>query len=112
MVLFLSIEIKFHSHPFILLLLLICFTASFSTDFEWSYPACWETSRLKSQISLKSTSSQKLYDKLIVIGDIHGNWNGLMEVLDHAGLVVPHQCEWTNISESVLLVQTGKHIVV
>jgi hypothetical protein len=74
--------------------------------FDWNYPACWETTRLKAASVLPQHSK---YDKMIVIGDIHGNWNGLMEVLGHAGLINAgsNQCEWRKSGESVLLVQTG-----
>ena len=81
--------------------------------FEWNYPACWETSNLKAAAFVQPhhPNSSSNYDKMIVVGDIHGNWNGLMEVLAHAGLIDTGsklQCAWREKNgESVLLIQTG-----
>lgn len=65
-------------------------------------------------MKLAATASQAYlhassFTRLVVVGDIHGNWKGLMEDLSHAGLTVPGQCVWrqSDGSDSVLLVQTG-----
>jgi hypothetical protein len=92
----------------VLLLFYICpngylFRAS-AEFFQWNYPACWETSHLKAAPALPLPSN---YHKMVVIGDIHGNWNGLLENLEHAGLIMAKQCEWKRGLERVLLVQTG-----
>lgn len=101
----------------LLLLLLFCIGPNALLQaspefFEWNYPACWETNHLKAAASAPSDHSNSNYfDKMIVIGDIHGNWNGFMEVLMHAGLIdagSKQKCEWREKKgDSVLLVQTG-----
>ena len=75
---------------------------------EWNkhYPACWETSYMK---AASPASQNRKFDKAVVVGDIHGNWNGLIEVLSHAGVINKgsKQCEWKNNGDSILLIQTG-----
>lgn len=47
-------------------------------------------------------------DRVVVIGDVHGEQRGLMEVLFRANLTAhPDSCEWRATSERVLLVQMG-----
>lgn len=57
--------------------------------------------------AFRSSTANHVYDKMVVIGDIHGQWHGLMELLGHSGLIVSQECVWRESSESVLLVQTG-----
>ena len=56
-----------------------------------------------------STNTSSIYfDRIIVVGDVHGDLNGLLEVLFHANLTSsPDSCSWKPQTSSVLLVQMG-----
>lgn len=48
------------------------------------------------------------FDRVVMIGDIHGSYNGLIDILHASGIVsAPNTCEWVVQDTSLLLVQTG-----
>ena len=48
------------------------------------------------------------YHKIIAIGDVHGSYSGLLEVMYEAGLVIsPENCDWKPQGQPTLFVQMG-----
>lgn len=78
-------------------------------------PGCWQTSRLKGNIERNEVS--RSFDRIVVVGDVHGCLTGLLEVLQKAKVLAEHVppdvgCIWRNQVEEgsegrVLLIQTG-----
>ena len=68
-------------------------------------PACFTISRLK------GTTSFPLFNEninhIIVIGDIHGNFNGLLENLNHANITKASVCDWLEETKNTLFIQVG-----
>jgi hypothetical protein len=65
--------------------------------------ACWESKLLKG-----IPANYSFFERLVVFGDIHGSWDGMLEILHSSGLIVSiDDCEWKSDIHSVLLVQTG-----
>jgi hypothetical protein len=75
--------------------------------YPWDFPGCWNGSKLK---SMNSNDMTIPFDRIVVIGDIHGNWNGMMRILHNAGIVSGiDECSWKVSSpvSAILLIQTG-----
>lgn len=82
-------------------------------DELWEFPACWESNRLKGRNTEASRSFQFNFDRIVIIGDIHGDFKGLHEILSYTGILNRHvddgfNCNWNNnTSKKFLLIQTG-----
>jgi len=74
-------------------------------------PGCRAISRLKgspsSSLLLQSLSSDHI-DNIIVIGDVHGEYDGLLENLYAANITKDRNvCEWNNVTRNNLFIQIG-----
>jgi len=48
------------------------------------------------------------FDRVVMIGDIHGSYNGLTDILYASGVTTsPNSCLWVPQDKPLLLVQTG-----
>lgn len=71
-----------------------------------SIPACRAISRLKGSASFQSDTNN--INSIIVIGDVHGEYNGLLENLYYANITKDRtSCEWKDEATRTLLVQVG-----
>ena len=76
----------------------------FSRD---TVPSCHAASRLKGGYNLTNSDG---FERIVVVGDIHGAFSGLKEVLYNAGVVSVASgdtCVWKNQPSRTLVVQMG-----
>lgn len=82
-------------------------------------PACWQSSRLKGNSGISPEKLAYQYDKVVVLGDVHGDLSGMLEVLQEANVIMPYMnhsdaspsslleaCQW-NVQAHILLIQMG-----
>ena len=88
------------------------------------FPACFPLNSTNES----STIQPRVHaSRIVAVGDVHGNYQGLLDVLTHAGIINTissttatstainstsqnqhqYECEWANQREPVLLVQVG-----
>jgi len=102
----------------ILLLLLVSVTCQNTKD-GWdmyhensitdisSIPACRAISLLQGSSSLESSDDNE-FKSIIVIGDVHGEYDGLLENLYNANITKDRStCDWKEETNRTLLVQVG-----
>ena len=80
--------------------------------FSASFPGCWQSNRLKGRAGHISASNSSAVEgrRIVAIGDVHGEVNGLREILFQAKITSsPKSCKWRpeTSSNPVLLVQNG-----
>jgi hypothetical protein len=88
--------------------------ASSYFSFFFLAPVCNALSLLNSSVCwnhknffLKGAAHVSTRD-IVVVGDIHGNFRGLLEVLFHSGITDSSaSCQWRSQLSSMLLIQTG-----
>lgn len=72
-----------------------------------SIPACRAISLLKGKDTLESSDNNE-FKSVVVIGDVHGEYDGLLENLYNANITKDTStCDWNEATKRTLLVQVG-----
>jgi hypothetical protein len=89
---------------FCFIILIFCQLVKSIENFSISeIPICNPISRLQGKKEIVNDEK-----KITVIGDIHGDYDGFLEILFHSNITISNKsCEWKKNDIGILLIQTG-----